>query len=149
MRKTKKIPNLNSLGSASRRASTERRKTKKKPFLRSNADWLFPRVDYTERKKTKRKNVKFIRICRKETFNRERKNKKTFFLFFTLWLCVCLLICCVSLCYCVESVFVTVSMYQCGSVIMCQWVSVSMCQCGSVTMCQCVRVSVFLTCLSK
>ena len=92
-----------SIGSASRRASTERRKTKKNffsVFMRTNlsaalperiktkktyfcdfnADSPFPRVDYTERRKIMRKNVKcprskFMRIYLfMESFLREKKD---------------------------------------------------------------------------
>jgi len=84
------------------RASTERRKTKKNlfsVFIRTNlpllqqreerlrkhifcgfnADWPFPRVDYTERRKIMRKNVKcprskFISFGLKEHFHRDKKD---------------------------------------------------------------------------
>ncbi len=55
----------NSLGSASRRASTERRKTKK-TFFCFYADWPSPRVDYTEGRKTK-KNF-FVFLAQKKFF---------------------------------------------------------------------------------
>ena len=48
------VPNQISLESASRKDSTERRKTKK-IFLCFYAEWPSPMADYTERRKTKRK----------------------------------------------------------------------------------------------
>ncbi len=41
------------------------------------------RVDYTEKKNTKRKwpKSKFIRICLKESFHREKKDEENLFLF--------------------------------------------------------------------
>jgi hypothetical protein len=56
------VPNQNSFGSVSRRAVTERRKTKKKLFC-----------VLCERRKGKcPKSNKFIRICLKESFHREK-----------------------------------------------------------------------------
>jgi hypothetical protein len=51
------VPNQNSLGSASKRASTERRKTKKKLSSVFYADWPSSRLDYTERRKNMRKKL--------------------------------------------------------------------------------------------
>ena len=49
------VPNQISLESASRKDSTERRKTKKNFFLCFYAEGPSPMVDYTQRRKTKRK----------------------------------------------------------------------------------------------
>jgi hypothetical protein len=58
MRKNVKCPRSKFIMICTRRASTERRKTKKTYFCDFNADSPFPRVDYTERRKIMRKNVK-------------------------------------------------------------------------------------------
>ncbi len=52
-RKKENVLNQNLLGSASRRATTERRKTKKTFFVFMR-NWPSPRVDYTERRKLKK-----------------------------------------------------------------------------------------------
>jgi hypothetical protein len=46
-KKEENVPNQNSLGYASSRASTERRKAKKKLFFCVYTDCPSPRVDYT------------------------------------------------------------------------------------------------------
>ncbi len=52
------VPNQISLESASRKDSTERRKTKNIFFVCFYAECPSPTVDYTERRKTKRKKIK-------------------------------------------------------------------------------------------
>ncbi len=64
-RKKENVLNENSLGSASRRVSTERRKTKKTSFCFYATD-LSPRVDYIERRKIT-KNF-FCVSCTKKVF---------------------------------------------------------------------------------
>jgi hypothetical protein len=51
------VPNQNSLGSASRRASTERGRTKKNLSSVFYADWPSSTLDYTERRKNMRKKL--------------------------------------------------------------------------------------------
>jgi hypothetical protein len=74
-KKTKNVPNQNSIGSASRRESTERRKTNKNLFcVFMQTDFLLW-VFYTERRKIwKISEFKFIRICLKKYFHREKKD---------------------------------------------------------------------------
>jgi hypothetical protein len=73
-KKTKIVPNQNSIGSASRRESTERRKTKKKSVLCFYADCGY----FTQREEKIRiwkiSEIKFIRNCLKKYFHREKKD---------------------------------------------------------------------------
>jgi hypothetical protein len=77
-KKTKNVPNQNSIGSASRRESTERRKTKKDLFCVFMRTYFLLWVIYTERRKIrirwKISEFKFIRICHKKYFHREKKD---------------------------------------------------------------------------
>ena len=62
----------------------QREERLRKTFCGFNADYPFPRVDYTERRNIMRKNVKcprskFIRICTRRASTERRKTKKNFF----------------------------------------------------------------------
>jgi hypothetical protein len=77
-KKTQNVPNQNSLGSASRRDSTERRKTKKNLFV-FLCGLTFSCGYFTQREEKmkiiwKISEIKFIRICLKKYFHREKKD---------------------------------------------------------------------------
>jgi hypothetical protein len=62
----------------------QREERLRKTFCGFNADYPFPRVDYTERRNIMRKNVKcprskFIRICTRRASTERRKTKKNLF----------------------------------------------------------------------
>ncbi len=83
-KKTKR-KNENSLGSASRRASTERRKTKINIFV-CLCGLTYPQARFHREKKTKRKkenvlNQNSLESASRRASTERRKTKKTFFVF--------------------------------------------------------------------
>ena len=73
-RNKKNVRNQNSLWYASRRTSTERRKTKKNLFLCFYADWPSPRINYTERRKTKLTKTVGKNSCLKKSWWAQKKS---------------------------------------------------------------------------
>jgi|LakMenEpi04Sep11_1017361.scaffolds.fasta_scaffold09258_1 hypothetical protein len=83
------VPNQISLESASRKDSTERRKTKKIFFLCFYAEGPSPMVDYTQRRKTKRKkNLTVPNQISLESATRKTLRGQYYcsFIFFVDWL---------------------------------------------------------------